>query len=85
MENPSSNRHGPHLERQLANLKLVARLLTHELHSQGGAKTVTLARDEVLEIKTTIELFVEEVGRRQSTSAPPRPTEPAAVHPRNNN
>ena len=52
------------LARQLSNLKLVSRLLGHELHSQGSAKTITLSREEVLEIQTTLDLFIEEVARQ---------------------
>jgi hypothetical protein len=57
------NRNSSSVQRQLANLKLVSRLLGHELHSQGSAKTVTLTREEVVEIQTTIDLFIEEVAR----------------------
>lgn len=51
------------LARQLSNLKLVSRLLGHELHTQGGSKTITLSRDEVQEIQTTLDLYIEEVSR----------------------
>jgi hypothetical protein len=62
--------HDPHskgtsnLARHVANLKLISRLLGHELHAQGSAKTVTLSRDGVLEIQTTLDLFIEEVSRQ---------------------
>lgn len=52
--------------RQLASLKLLSRLLGHELHAQGATKTVTLSREEVVEIQTTVDLFIEELTRRQS-------------------
>ena len=32
--------------RQLASLKVLSRLLGHELHAQGGSKSLTLSRDE---------------------------------------
>lgn len=51
--------------RQLASLKLLSRLLGHELHAQGVTKTVTLSREEVVEIQTTVDLFIEELTRRQ--------------------
>ena len=54
------------LLRHLSNLKLVSRLLGHELHTQGSSKTVTLSREEVVEIQTTLDLFIEEMSRRQS-------------------
>lgn len=50
--------------RQLASLKLLSRLLGHELHAQGTSRTVTLSRDEVIEIQTAVELFIEETTRR---------------------
>lgn len=62
MESNSSA--GGGLQRQLANLKLLSRLIGHELHSQSGAKAITLSRDEVEEIQTTIDLFIEEVSGR---------------------
>jgi hypothetical protein len=51
-------------QRHLSNLKLLSRLLGHELHSQSGAKAITLSRDEVEEMQTTIDLFIEEVTAR---------------------
>jgi hypothetical protein len=60
--------------RQLASLKLLSRLLGHELHAQGGSKSVTLSREEVSEIQTTVDLFIEEITRRQGQS----PTAPVA-------
>jgi hypothetical protein len=61
------NKHGNIIQRQLATLKLVSRLLGHEMHSQGGAKTVTLTREEVGEIQTTLDLFIENVSRNASS------------------
>lgn len=55
------------LARHLANLKLISRLLGHELHAQAGAKAITLSRDEVQEIQTTLDLFIEEVSRQGGT------------------
>lgn len=59
------SKHSP-LFRQLAHLKVVSRLLGHELHTQGASKTITLSRDQVVEIQTTIDLFIEEASRRTS-------------------
>ena len=84
MEAQGTTKYGAHLERQLSNLKLVSRLLTHELHSQGGAKTITLSRDEVNEIRTTLDLFIEEVGRRSSGGGMTRPAETTVVSSRAN-
>jgi hypothetical protein len=52
------------IARQLASLKLMSRLLGHELHAQGSSKSVTLSREEVSEIQTTLDLFIEEISRR---------------------
>lgn len=59
--NPKSTQQ---LMRQLAGLKVVSRLLSHELHAQSSSKTVTLSRDEVFELQTCIDLFIEEASRR---------------------
>jgi len=56
------------MQRSLASLKLVSRLLSHELHAQSSSKTLTLSRDEVLEIQTVIDLFIEDASRRPNTS-----------------
>jgi len=53
-------------QRHLASLKLISRLLGHELHAQGGSQTLTLTREEVLEIQTAVDLFIEQAGRRAS-------------------
>ena len=63
--------------RQLATLKVLSRLLGHELHAQSGTKSVTLSRDEVFEIQTTVDLFIEELTRRMAQA--PATTQPAAA------
>ena len=86
MDHQRSQRPASALQRQLSNLKLVSRLLSHELHTQGGSKSITLSRDEVLEIQTTLELFIEEVSRRQgglTTASGGLPSAPRAVPTRN--
>ena len=55
----SQHKHGTHLERHLAQLKLVSRLLGHELHSQGGAKAVALSREQVVEMQVALDLFID--------------------------
>lgn len=62
----AQHKHGTHLERHLAQLKLVSRLLGHELHSQGGSKAIALSRDQVVEIQTALDLFIEEAAKRIS-------------------
>ncbi len=57
------------LQRHLSSLKVVSRLLGHELHIQSSSKAVTLSRDEVVEIQTTLDLFIEECARQGGFSA----------------
>jgi len=66
MDSPNQHRSQSPLQRNLANLKLVSRLLGHELHSQASAKSITLSREAVLEIQTTLDLFIEEASRSQT-------------------
>ena len=84
MEPVSQTKFTSQVARQLANLKLVSRLLAHELHAQASSKTVSLSKEEVLEIQTSIDLFIEEVGRKQGLGAGMQPSEPALVASRNN-
>ena len=65
MDSPSQQRTPTSLQRHLSNLKLVSRLLGHELHSQSNAKAISLSRDAVQEIQTTLDLYIEEVSRGQ--------------------
>ncbi|MEE2939996.1 MAG: hypothetical protein VX460_06400 [Planctomycetota bacterium] len=80
----SQHKHGTHLERHLAQLKLVSRLLGHELHSQGGSKAIALSREQVLEMQTSLDLFIDEASKRLTGRAggygPSTPTgSPAAL------
>ena len=84
MEPVSQTKFTSQVARQLANLKLVSRLLAHELHAQASSKTVNLSKDEVTEIQTTIDLFIEGVSRNQGVGAGMSATEPALVASRNN-
>lgn len=68
--------------RQLASLKVLSRLLGHELHAQQSSRSLTLSREEVIEIQTTVDLFIEDISRRQSqapasSGAPGMPGAPA--------
>ncbi len=79
--NPKSTQQ---LQRQLATLKVVSRLLSHELHQQSSSKTVTLSREEVFELQTCIDLFIEDAARRLSpNSQNVVATEPPLVGSRN--
>jgi len=66
----ANSKYSNSLIRHLSTLKLVSRLLGHELHSQGGAKSITLSRDEVLEMQTSIDIFIEEAGRGSRGAGP---------------
>jgi hypothetical protein len=66
------------LQRHLATLKLVSRLLGHELHAQAGAKAIALSREEVVEIQTTIDLYIEEATKKSVAAAAPETTLVAA-------
>ena len=70
--------------RQLATLKIVSRLLSHELHVQQGAKQITLSREEVGEIQTCLDLFIEEVQRKQGQVGGAAGVETPLVAARNN-
>lgn len=72
------------LVRQLASLKILSRLLSHELHAQSSSKTVQLSREELVEIQTTIDLFIEDVARRQGPGAGTPAPEPTLVSARMN-
>jgi hypothetical protein len=68
MESLSPVKMQAQMQRQLASLKLVSRLLSHELHAQSSSKTLTLSRDEVVEIQTVIDLFIEDSARRSNST-----------------
>ena len=50
------------VERQLAHLKILSRLLGHELHAQTSPR-ITLSRDEVQEIQASLDMYIEDVMR----------------------
>ena len=50
------------VERQLAHLKILSRLLGHELHAQTSPR-ITLSRDEVMEIQASLDMYIEDVMR----------------------
>ena len=86
MDRNQSTTRGDLLERKLAHLKILSRLLGHELHGQKGSR-VTLSREEVLEVRTTLDLFIEDIMRGRSPSvnaAPVTRVEPEVVPARIN-
>lgn len=72
------------LERELAHLKIISRLLGHEMHAQNGQR-ILLSREEVQEIQTSIDLFIEAAGSRRSKNQNVvQGVEPTPVASRNN-
>ncbi|MEW6071629.1 MAG: hypothetical protein AB1726_03405 [Planctomycetota bacterium] len=84
---PQSSNVPSRIERQISHLKIVSRLLGHELHAQTSPR-LTLSREEVAEIQTSIDLFIEDVVRSQGRGVPSHlpaaETEVQAVQPRIN-
>jgi len=67
------------LERNLAHLKLISRLIGHELHAQSNQR-VTLSREELTEMQTSLDLFIEEMSPHRGGAS----LEPATVPARMN-
>ncbi len=69
MDMTSKSSKNVRIDRELAHLKILSRLLGHEMHSQTGSR-ITLSRDSVEEIQTSIDLFIESVHGSRSKAAP---------------
>ena len=83
MDIQTSNKPTNPIIRQLASLKILSRLLNHEVHAQGASKTIQLSREEVTEIQTTLDLFIEDLVRRQGAGGGgPSVSEPQLVSAR---
>ncbi len=67
MDRTRSTTNPPRIERELAHLKIISRLLGHELHVQQSPR-LTLSREEIQEIQTSIDLFIEDALRSRGTS-----------------
>jgi len=74
------------LERTLSHLKIVSRLLGHELHAQNAPR-LTFSREEIIEIQTSVDLFIEEALRasRGTAGGPTREVEIPTVEARVSN
>jgi hypothetical protein len=81
MEALISNTAATHLEKHLSHLKIISRLLGHELHAQSGPR-LTLSREEITEVQTSLDLFIEEMVRVRAPAAIAR-SEPQPVPARN--
>lgn len=57
------------IDRELAHLKIISRLLGHEMHSQNGQR-ILLSRESVQEIQTSLDLFIEAASGTRKKSAP---------------
>lgn len=82
MEIQSATKPANAMVRQLTSLKILSRLLNHEIHAQGQSKMVQLSREEVLEIQTTVDLFIEDIVRRYGASGGAPASEPQLVSAR---
>ncbi len=71
MDRSTSSSSGSPTERHIANLKILSRLLAHELRAQGGPR-LTLSREEVMEIQLCLDLYIEEMMRRKGPMSAPR-------------
>jgi hypothetical protein len=79
MESTNLPKNFAQAQRSLAGLKIISRLLSHELHAQSAAKAITLSRDEVVEIQTVIDVFIEEASRRPGAHTSAASESPLAV------
>ena len=52
---------GKYVHRRISQLKILSRLLEHELDSAKGAKDVSLERGLVEDTLETLEIFIEDV------------------------
>ena len=71
--NDSAYPNTSHMQRQLSSLKVISRLLGHELHTQTGGKAITLSREEVIEIQTSLDRYIEEATRHGGGSGSSSP------------
>lgn len=67
MDSKNTNNFASRVERELSTLKLLSRLLGHELHSQNGQR-IQLSRPAVVEFQTTLDLFIEKVTKARGNS-----------------
>jgi len=67
MDRHTNSSSGSPTERHIANLKILSRLLSHELRAQTGPR-LTLSREEMAEIQVCLDLFIEEMMRRKGSS-----------------
>ena len=49
--------------------------------AQSSTKTITLSREALIEIQTTVDLFIEEITRRQASAGGPSTTPVQSTEP----
>jgi len=69
MDTSSKTASSVRIDRELAHLKIISRLLGHEMHSQNGQR-ILLSREAVQEIQTSIDLFIEAAGGARVKAGP---------------
>ena len=57
------------IERQLAPLKIISRLLGHELRATQATR-LTMTREEVEEIQTSLDMYIETMTRSRGPQTP---------------
>ena len=66
------------LDRELAHLKIISRLLGHEMHSQTGVN-IQLSRDSAQEIQASLDLFIESMAGARKAAPKVTSIEPSPV------
>ncbi len=61
MEKTTDGSIGKFVHRRMSQLKILSRLLEHELDSSKGAKDISLERGLVEDTLETLEIFIEDV------------------------
>src|SRR5262249_58201005 len=80
MENKPEANVGKFVSRHLSQIKLLARVLEHELDVAKGAREVTIDRHTIENVLDTLEIFVEDCEGAAGGQRDPR-TVVAANHP----
>ena len=72
---------GKFVQRHVSQLKVLARLVEHELDAAKGGAEVPMDRELVESMLDTVEIFIEDVegGERVGRGAAPKPAEKPAV------
>lgn len=78
MESKSEVNVGKFVGRHLSQLKILTRLLDHELESAKGAREVTLDRDLIENVLDTLEIFTDDCetisgGSRERSKSEQKP------------